>query len=976
MRIQTLLLFVLFTSSVFAQNSVSKKDFSGLEAFEAFQERQYSQVKEVLDAKNALTTDEQILLNLSQLKTGNSNGDAIEKWLVKNPNHPMRPLASFHLGEYFFYSKDSIKAQKYLKDVSPSELSKRDKASYGFVYGVLQLEGERYNSAKNLFGLAKSNGFDDQLMLTYYQSFTEYHLGNTDEALEGFLKVQGSDTYGNSSKFFIAKIWLEQGRITEVIQLAQNEISDTKSITNSGFHQLVGEAYALENNAAKADAYFERAIQLHPEKPNAALYYQAGVSKFKIGNEKKAIEYLTEAGIQGGEYAQLSALQLGRLYVKEGHFEKALTAYIESSASTNAAIKEESYFHAASLNAKLGFYAEAINYGNDYLKRYGDNKRAEAIQDLIAQSYLKTSNYDLAIEQLRNAGISNNIQREVYQKVTFQKAILSFNDADFVAAKDWFRESLKYPSDQQLKDESNYYLAELALRDNKYDLAITLYNRQSKVNDLSRYGLGYAYYNQEQYQKAKQYFQGVRTSDQKVNMDAKVRLADCHYATKSYQDALNLYNQLLSQMSSPYLYFQKGLCLKNLGKGNEAINAFERVYANAAYGARARFQSGMIHFESAKFSEAIPYFTYIITNQSADPLVSESLLNRAICYKNNGQLKESQQDFERILQQHIQSNAALNAILGLQELDQAGQEINKLSSFIAAYKEANPDNGSLELIEFEAAKRLYFDFSYQAAADAFEKFLVDYPASGNKTEAKYYIADSYYRIQDFERALPLFDELKYVRNELTGRVLTRLGDINSKLGNVKAAADAYQLLIDLSLSAKDSYNAKQGLMQLHYNHQQFNKAIDWANNIIGSDWKPINGEQEALLIKGRSWYHLSNYEESMQSFQKLSEGKDVYAAESNYFLGLIAFEKAEYDESLNLLFDLNANLGSYTEWVDRSYLLIAKNYLAKDELFQAKATLRSIIEHAKIQEVKNEATKLINEIESNTQTNDSTQNKE
>lgn len=967
-------LLVIITNYSIAQNAVRSEEFVSLTSFENFQARKYQNVISEIEGKSEKSTDEEIILLLSELKTGQNKPEAVEEWMKLHPKHPIKPLASYHLGEYYFYERDSIKSRQYLSAVSPEDLTKRDKASYGFIYGLNQLEKGKYQDAKNLFDFARKNEFQGENKLDYYTAYANYHLGENEKALEGFNEVKDTEEYGNSSKFFIAKIQLENGEVDEVISLTQSELSDEKTITNSGFYQLVGEAHALKNNAAKADAYFERAIQIHPGKPSAALYYQAGVSKFKIGNEEKAIEFLTESGIQGGEYAQLSAFQLGRLYIKKKQFEKALTAYIEASTSDNETIKEESLYEVANISAKLGLYTEAINYANDYLSEFKGGYRSNAIQDLIVQSYLRTSNYDLAIEHLNKNGVTNETQRSVYQKVTFQKAQLLFNDGAFAESGKWFSESLKYTPDQQLKNLANFHLGEIALRSNKYDQAIAYYMSQSTIDPISNYGIGYAYFNKQQYEGAIPFFRKAKSIEKtELRNDANVRLADCLYATKNYQQAYDIYDQLGKQINSPYLTYQKGITLKNIGRGQESISSLRKIFSDSRYGAKALFQAGMIEFESANFKEAEPYFSRVVQNYPNSEVVVESLLNRGICRKNMGQMEDAKSDYENILSNHINSDIAINAILGLQELQQAGIKVNNLDKYISSYKQANPENGSLELIEFEAAKRLYFDFSYAEAAKAFDKYLDDYPSSGNRTEASYYLGDSYYRINDIAKAKPVFDELKFVRNTYTGRILIRLGDINRQLEKFDESEEAYKLLIDLNLTPKDTYNARQGLITMHFGNGNYNEAIEMSDQILQAEWKPINGEQEALLLKAKSWLALENIEKAAESFKVLSSGKDVFAAEANYNLGLISFQNGDYDKALDLLFDLNSNFGSYANWVDQSYLLIAKTYIAKEELFQAKATLRSIIQHSKNEDVKSESQKILNEIEQSATVVDSTQ---
>lgn len=967
--------FVIHIS--YAQNSITNQSFSGLKAFESFQARKYEDVIGNLESKDSRTSDEEILLSLSELKTGKGDEKGIEKWLEANPKHPMGSLAKYHLGEYFFYSGDTLKSKKYLASLSVAELSKKDKASYGYIFGIHMLDESKFQNAKNLFQVSRENGFNGLEKLDYYEGYAEYQLGNNAKAYMKFEKVKSSESFGNSSKFFLAKMMLEEGESEKVIALAQNELSDEKTLTNSGFYQLVGEAYALNNQVAKADAFFERAIELHPARPSAALYYQSGVSKFKIGNEDLAIQFLTEAGIQGGEYAQLSAFQLGRLYLKKQNYENALSAYIEASSSDIPSIKEESYFQAASINAQLAQFTPAISYAIDYLNLFKDSQKRESMQNLIAQLYLRTSNYDLAIRHLNEVGPVNKTQKSVYQKVTYQKAVLSFNDANFTEAEKWFNESLRFPLDQSIKNGTHYHLAEIAMRSNRFDEAVIQYRNQSNLNPISYYGLGYAYYNKNQYAEAIPFFRkAVYSNDVNVKSDANVRLADCLYATKSYAEAFNTYQALAENVNSPYLTYQKGMTLKNMGRSKEAIDRFISLFGNQRFASQAKFQSGLIQFESANFQDAERYFSQLISDHPNSGLKIEALLNRGVARKNLGALVKAQKDYEEILTNHIESELAINAILGLQELQQSGLQIDNLDDYINQYKNAHPESGSLELIEFEAAKRLYFDFAYQKAATSFKKYLNDYSSAGNRDEALYYQADSYYRIDELVLAKPIFDELKFIRNPLTGRVLNRLGEINRRLSYFDESEEAYKLLIDLNLTPKDTYNAKFGLMQLYQIMERHNDVILAADEILSAEWKPINADQQAILAKAQSWLQLNNTEKAIENFRKLAIQENVFGAEANYQLGMIAFGSGDHDKSLDLLFELNTNYGSYTQWVDRSYLLIAKNYIKKDELFQAKATLRSIIQHSNNEEVKEESILILNQIEQDLIHPDSTQTKD
>ena len=213
----------------------------------------------------------------------------------------------------------------------------------------------------------------------------------------------------------------------------------------------------------------------------------------------------------------------------------------------------------------------------------------------------------------------------------------------------------------------------------------------------------------------------------------------------------------------------------------------------------------------------------------------------------------------------------------------------------------------------------------------------------------------------------VFADQRFVRNTYTGRILNRLGAINLALGDYASAVEDYELLLSLNLSPKDSYNARKGAMEGNFLQSAYQEVIEFADEIISAEWKPLNAEKEAKLLKAKSLYQLQQLDESKVLFSEIAKGEDQFAAEAAYNYAYIAYEETAYDESLDALFELTSRLGSYTEWIDKSYLLIADNYIGKDELFQAKATLRSIVQHSSDVEVQRVAQEKLDTIEQTTE---------
>ncbi len=942
------LIYVLLSLTSFSQQSLGRDSSEDLLLFQYYQTEDYSSIIQHLESKQDFNPNQELFLILSQLKTGNENIEPLERWIKQNETHSYQTLARFHYSEKAFYSGDSLASGKYFNSIDRNELGQSSKGTYGFIGGVLALQQKKYKRAKSFFDYSEKNEFANTDELTYYQAFASYHLNDLEGALSGFTESVKDPKFSTSSSYFLAKIMLERGQNEEVIKLAQNELSDEVSITNSGFYQLIGEAYAADNNASKADVFFEKAIEKHPTRPSAALFYRAGISKFKLGEIDESIELLKKAGLGAGEYAELSAFQLGRLYIEKNELSEALASYILASASKNEERQEEALYQSSKLNAALERYSEAINYCKDYLRDFANGQWAGEVRNLLVQCYLKTSDYDLAISELEEAGISNRTQQDVYQKITFQKGLQAFNDGDFRASKVWFQKSQSYPIDRQLLNETHFFLGEIHLRYEEYVQAIMSYQKQNPRTPESSYGIGYALFNQQKYQEAIPYFTAsAAVASNEMRQDAALRLADCYFATKAYEPALSTYNRL---PQSVYVTFQQAMVFRYLDRNEDASMVFEKIPANSVYGDDALFFLAQIAFESERFTDSESKLNSFIVRFPDSKFIARSYLNRALSRINLAKYDEAKADLEFILENYLQREESFSAILGLQDLQRKGIKIGNLDTYISEYKAANPEDGSLQVVEFEAAKAVYFDQEYSLVIPKLDRFLADYPDSKFRPEALYYLADSYYRTSQWTEAKKIFTKQMFVRNVYTSRVINRLGEIHVLLEDFESALEAYSMLKDLNLSDKDNYNANSGLMNANFSLGQHAQAITYANQVSNSSWKPLNADKEAKMIIAKSNLNLGRLSTGQSNLDSLALGTDLFAAEGAYLSAEIDYGKGNHDASLDKLFDLNGRFGSYTFWIEKSFLLIAENYIAKGELFQAKATLQSILQHSSNEE--------------------------
>lgn len=99
------------------------------------------------------------------------------------------------------------------------------------------------------------------------------------------------------------------------------------------------------------------------------------------------------------------------------------------------------------------------------------------------------------------------------------------------------------------------------------------------------------------------------------------------------------------------------------------------------------------------------------------------------------------------------------------------------------------------------------------------------------------------------------------------------------------------------------------------------------------------------LYTGKAYLIKADTVQAIKAFTNVvAKTKTVAAAEAKYNLAALQYAKGDYKASQKTCFDLTNNMPAYDYWVAKTFILLADNYLALKDKFQAKTTLMSIID--------------------------------
>lgn len=992
------LITILFVSlgSLKAQNTLYQRDANryydaGLELldkdkFGAAREQFERYLQEGKDEIKRV--DAEYYVAFCALNLDNADGaQLIADFVKKRPNHPKAAKAYYNLGVVSFENKDYQNAVKYLKLVNPSLLSAAEKIEVNFKIGYASYGLKRYDEAAKYFDLAKRNQSPYYADANYYSGYLAYANAAYDKALVDFKRAEETPKYQYRVPVMIVSCYYKQNRYVELTQYASGfkNIEEARRRVDYLYqiYQLAAEAYYQEEQWAEAVEYFGLYEQLAAQTITQEMLYRIGYANFRASNKEAAIDNFKKVALNSDTLAQYASYYLGQLYVQDDNFIFATSAFNKAATlDFNQEIKEEAAFNLAKVNFESGKYSQAIVALDRFMKQYPTSDYVPEANNLISEAFLNTSDYARAISFIERIPNKSDRIQEAYQKVTFYKGTEFYNAAKYFEAVKLFDKSLQYPKDRDLQTAANFWKAEAYATSRSYGMAIQSYqavfgnrNRNSEYYLKSNYGIGYAYYNSQDYKNARIYFKRYvdaleRASEKQNYDDAILRLADCYYVEKDYATAISYYDRAINNNNpqTDYAYFQKGVVRDFQDKSEDAIEQLDVVinrYSSSRYYDDAIYKKAQIQLENQQYRESIQGFNRIIERLNQSPFIPYAYESRAQAYYNLEQYESSISDYKVILDRYMANrNIANSALLGLQDALKITGRTIEFDPYVKKVRQAHPESDQLESIEFEAAQSLYIEGKYNAALGAFEDYEKNYPESGKAPEAKFYRAESYYRLNEVSLALDLFYQVFRARQiDRMDQVYERIGELQLKAGDFQEAANFYVKLEESNRNVRQENTAWLGLLEAYFKLAQYDRMRGYANKIIERGNVSPTASNKAQLYLGLAAYAEGNFDSAIDEFlTTVNTAKDEYGAQALYTLGQIFYQQKQYQQSLNTLFDIT-NYSAYDNWVGKGFLLIADNYIALGELFQAKATVNSIIENSPVPEVVQEARKKLKTIE-------------
>ena len=913
---------------------------------------------------------------LAALQIGRPDGLGLVKQFIQDyAGEPSVAYAAIALGDYYFYKKRYAEAiAGYV--LAPLGLVNRElRADVTFKLGYSYFQQKEFGKAAIYLDQVKNGSLPVAADALYYSGFIAMKDGNNQQAIQELQLASKNPFYASKVPFLLTSLYYQEGKYAEAIAYAAPLLaSQTPLDQKESIHLYLAEAYYASKDFANASQQYEAFSSFQKGELSTKENYKAGISFFETKTYPKASEYLKLAALGEPDVAQAASYYLGHAYVLQGNFPFALTSFqVAAASSVDLGIQEEALFNLAKINLQRGNFQLAVNSLDEYLTNYPQGKRVREVESLLSDALLNSSDYLRVLDQLDKLKSKSPRIQEAYQKVAFYQAIIYFRDQKLDQALEFLSKSQTFQIDKNLVGETYFWKGEIYSAQEDLGKAISAYqNAVKQISSTSEYalkasyGLGYAYFNTQEYELAEAQFEAYRTTQRNKRdpayQDALLRLGDCYFVQKKFSKAEDTFRQAIEEKNAgqDYAHLQLAVVTNFQGKNQQAIEQLNLLisdFPTSVFIEDAFYQKGQIYLEELKYEEAITAFSELINTRSNSPFLPYALEGRAVANYSLQRYSQTIADYKSILEDHPLAENSETALKGLQETLAVQEKSEEFGEYLESFKKANPDAGSVQTLEYEAAKNLYLDQKYAQAAKALENYLRAYPESGQKSEALYFAGDSYMQVGEISKARDVFMLLEQQPpSPYRIKAFQQLGKIELDAKNFAEALRYLEPIAQQTRTQVEEAEVLQGILDAHFGLENYSQAIDAAEKLIALGDILPGTTPKALLIKGKSQRALNQNSEAEDSFGLLlQEYTTVEAAEALLLLALRFQEKGDFVGSNELIFDYSEGFSAYDYWYGSMFLLLAENYIQLGEIFQAKATLQSILDQSTDATVKEKA---------------------
>lgn len=874
--------------------------------------------------------------------------------------------ALLELARYNFNRRDYDDAIQYFNRLDLRDYSESVQDEILFKKGFSAFENEDFEQARTAFFPLVDKEGPYSGPVNYYYGHIAYKNENYQTALKSLRKAGEDPDFSAVVPYYVTQIYHFQEKYDELIDYAEPLVDSTSTKRREEIAHLVGNAYYQKQDYEAAVPLLEIFMERNYN-PEPGDSYQMAYAYYRTGNYKASVAHFAAASkADDPALVQIATYQLADAYLKSGEKKFAQNAFkAASQMDEDRQITEDALFNYAKLAYELSYdpFHEAIQAFDRYLTAYPDSPRKDDAYAFLLKVHLATKNYPAAmraLESMKNIGISG---REDYQRAAYNHAVQLMRAGDNDEALKYFKTSKKYNELPEISALADYRIGDLHYREGNYAEAAAAYKAfaakpsaygtgQYKNAD---YNLGYCYFKLDKPAASLESFRKFTASpgiDKRRKYDALLRIGDLHLVGKDYSAAIVSYGEAmaLNGTEGDYARFQTAMAYGYKEDHERKIQELQRLFTDypaTSLAAVGQYQLGDSYFLSDQLNKALTAFNTVIDEHGDSPFRKKALLKRGLVQYRLSNYDAAIASYEKVVADYGVDSESREAIAVLRSIYLDLDRIDDYSDWLASLPDYQVSEGEIDSLSYRAAENLVADGKCTQAIKSFGDYIRKYPNGLFIVNANYYRADCALRANDFDTALEGFEfVISQPASQFTEPSLSAAAEIRYRKKQYEEALTLYTRLKSAASFSVNALEAEIGIMRSNFRMERYEEARQSATAVLDKGSASERVVEEARLVRGKSAYLRDNFADAQPDLTWLAaNSENAEGAEAKYLLAQIAFRGGDLNKAEKEVFELIQGYASFDTWKVRGFLLLADVYTARGDYFQARATLRSVIEN-------------------------------
>ena len=804
--------------------------------------------------------------------------------------------------------------------------------------------------------------------IVFYRAYYDYLNGKTEQARSGFGKSLET-RHAYEASLYLADISLnENGDMAQAYEIASYLVENADDpYIEAEAERILGEYWYRQGDYAKASDLLTSYLATGYSQDTRHDTYLLGMSEFQTGDMDGAVSHLSEVTGPDDAVTQNALLHIGLANLKKGDKNAARMAFERASNIPGKPdVREQALYNYAMVIHETSYspFAESVTSMERFLNEYPKSAYADKVSSYLVDVYMNTPSYDAAlasIAKIQNPGASILAAK---MQLLYKKAMDDMASGNYDNVPSLLSDVIALDRyDRKTANEAMFWRGECYYRMDQIDRAEADYNRYLALtgsgmtynSGLANYGLGYIYYNREDYTRSGKAFRSVIETSRQTRLDdgivadAALRAGDCMFYGRQYDKAKEYYATAidLAPVTGDYALYQTALVNGLQRNYNQKIRDLDNLttnYPQSPYVPSALYEEGRAYQQTDQPEQAVQVFSRIISGYPNTDLARKASAETALIYYQTDRYDEAIAAYKDVIARYPGSDEARTALVDLKSIYVEKGDINTYLAYSETVQGAAPIAVSeRDSLTYTAAEGLFGRGEKAQAKVRFKEYLEQYPQGVFAPNAWYYQGVLLEEENDYENAYESYMHCAaYESSRFCESALDRASAMAWSVGDWETAMDTYIRLYGKTTDADRQRRSLYRIVSSAGQISEYDAVLLYADKALQMQLS-ADQQTEVNYWKAQALLETGKRDEARPLFEELAKDtRSRYGAESDYLLSQLLFDSGDKEAAEKVIMDFIQEGTPHMYWLARSFILLSDIYKSQGKDVEARQYLLSL----------------------------------